>query len=101
MEVKRMCEGKAGGDGFPPDSTACCVGVAVGVHGDAVATAAIAEEVGGIDEGGACRIELCDEGASGSAEVGLEGSGCRRKVGGGGKAGYVGVSGCIHGDPIS
>src|SRR5205807_243247 len=80
---------------------ACHVGVAGGVHGDAVAgVTATASEVRGV-EGGSEGIELRHEGAGAAAAVGrLVGPHRGRKAASGG-ARYISVASGVHGDAVA
>ena len=76
------------------------VSVAGGVHGDAVALVkAVAAEIGGVDEGGACRVELRHEGVGlAAAEGRLEGPRRRWEVAGTSETRHVGVPHGVDGD---
>ena len=102
--VEAAAEGRLKGAGRGREvggtSAARYVGVAGGVHRDAGAIIiARAAEVGGVDQGGARRVQLRHEGVEVSAAVGrLKGAGRGREVGGSSEARHVGVAGSVHGD---
>ena len=92
--LERIGGGEVGRIGVARD-----VGVSGGVHGDAVAAVvAAAAEVGGVDEGGAGRVQLGHEGVGRrralAAWSGLGGG----EVGRVGVARDVGVPRAVHGD---
>ena len=76
------------------------VGIAVGIHSDVRGDARkwiSASKVGGIDQGGAGGIQLCDE----EQAVGLRRPRSRREVRRGRRARHVGVAGGVHGDRVT
>src|SRR5206468_7922847 len=75
------------------------VGVALGVHGDAIALVVVAAaEIGGVEEGGPCRVELRDEGGGDATKGRLDRALRRREVGGTGGTGHVGVPCRVYSD---
>src|SRR5439155_21466823 len=92
-DTKAGLNGARGGGEVRREGVTRHVSVAGGVHGDAVALVnAVAAEIGGVDEGGACRVELRHEGVGlAAAEGRLEGPRRRWEVAGTSETRHVGV----------
>src|SRR5262249_24991971 len=89
--------GEVGGTGVAGE-----VGVAGAIHRDAVAdVVAAAAQVGGVDQGGARRVQLGHEGVHAAVQGRLEGAGGGGEVGGGGAAGEVGVARPVYRDGVA
>src|SRR5205823_14714981 len=98
--TKAGLDGARGGGEVRREGLTRHVSVAGGVHGDAVALVkAVAAEIGGVDEGGACRVELRHEGVGlAAAEGRLEGPRRRWEVAGTSETRHVGVPHGVDGD---